>query len=33
MALDENGLPLAGFVAEPMVPLTDPTRHEEFLQG
>ncbi|MCX5496646.1 TIM barrel protein [Kaistia dalseonensis] len=32
-ALDETGLPLAGMVAEPMVPLTDPARHGEFLEG
>jgi hydroxypyruvate isomerase len=32
-ALDETGLPLTGFLAEPMVPLTDPARHDEFLEG
>jgi hydroxypyruvate isomerase len=32
-ALDETGLKLTGFVAEPMVPLTDPSRHAEFLEG
>jgi hydroxypyruvate isomerase len=32
-ALDETGLALTGFVAEPMVPLTDPARHAEFLEG
>ena len=32
-ALDETGLRLTGFVAEPMVPLTDPARHAEFLEG
>jgi hydroxypyruvate isomerase len=32
-ALDETGLKLTGFVAEPMVPLTDPARHAEFLEG
>jgi hydroxypyruvate isomerase len=32
-ALRETGLPLAGIVAEPMIPLTDPLRHEEFLSG
>jgi hydroxypyruvate isomerase len=32
-ALDETGLPVAGFIAEPMVPLTDPARHTEFLEG
>lgn len=32
-ALDETGLKLTGFVAEPMVPLTDPARHAEFLDG
>lgn len=32
-ALDETGLPLAGLVAEPMVPLTDPARRDEFLAG
>jgi hydroxypyruvate isomerase len=33
VALDETGMKLAGFVAEPMVPLTDPARHAEFLEG
>ncbi len=32
-ALDETGLPLTGFVAEPMVPLTDPAQHGAFLEG
>jgi hydroxypyruvate isomerase len=32
-ALDETGMPVAGFVAEPMVPLTDLARHGEFLEG
>jgi len=32
-ALDETGLAITGFVAEPMVPLTDPARHDEFLEG
>jgi hydroxypyruvate isomerase len=32
-ALEETGLKLTGFVAEPMVPLTDPGRHAEFLEG
>jgi hydroxypyruvate isomerase len=32
-ALDETGLKLTGFVAEPMVALTDPARHAEFLEG
>ena len=32
-ALKETGLPLAGIVAEPMIPLTDPGRHDEFLDG
>lgn len=32
-ALKETGLPLTGIVAEPMVPLTDPARHDEFLAG
>jgi hydroxypyruvate isomerase len=32
-ALEETGLCLTGFVAEPMVPLTDPARHAEFLEG
>jgi hydroxypyruvate isomerase len=33
MALKETGLPVAGFCAEPMVPLTDPAQHEAFLAG
>jgi hydroxypyruvate isomerase len=32
-ALEETGLKLAGFVAEPMVPLTDPACHPAFLEG
>jgi hydroxypyruvate isomerase len=32
-ALDETGLKLTGFVAEPMVPITDPGCHAEFLEG
>ncbi len=32
-ALDETGLMLTSLVAEPMVPLTDPARHDEFLEG
>jgi len=32
-ALDETGMKVAGFVAEPMVPLTDPAKHGEFLEG
>jgi hydroxypyruvate isomerase len=32
-ALDETGIQITGFVAEPMVPLTDPARHDEFLEG
>jgi hydroxypyruvate isomerase len=32
-ALDETGLPVTGFVAEPMVPLTDPPQHAAFLAG
>lgn len=32
-ALRETGMPLVGIVAEPMIPLTDPTRHAEFLAG
>jgi hydroxypyruvate isomerase len=32
-ALKETGLPLVGIVAEPMIPLTDPGRHDEFLAG
>ncbi len=32
-ALKETGLALTGFVAEPMIPLTDPATHDEFLAG
>lgn len=32
-ALQETGLPVTGFVAEPMVPLTDPRQHSAFLAG
>ena len=32
-ALHETRLPVTGFVAEPMVPLTDPAQHEPFLEG
>ena len=32
-ALNETGLTLCGFVAEPMLPLTDPNQHEDFLKG
>src|SRR5690606_25008600 len=32
-ALDETGIAITGFVAEPMAPLTDPARHDEFLEG
>ncbi len=32
-ALAETGLKLTSLVAEPMVPLTDPARHGEFLDG
>jgi hydroxypyruvate isomerase len=32
-ALKETDLPVAGFCAEPMVPLTDPAQHEAFLAG
>ncbi|HEV7293413.1 MAG TPA: TIM barrel protein [Devosia sp.] len=32
-ALKQTGLPLAGFVAEPMIPLTDPANMETFLHG
>jgi hydroxypyruvate isomerase len=32
-ALRETCLPLVGIVAEPMIPLTDPERHGEFLAG
>ena len=31
--LDETGMTLAGIVAEPMIPLTDPATHEAFLAG
>ena len=32
-ALDDTGLTLCGFVAEPMLPLTDSAQHEGFLAG
>lgn len=32
-ALRETGLPLAGLLCEPIVPLTDPEAHERFLAG
>jgi len=32
-ALRETGLPLAAMVAEPMIALTDPANHEDFLAG
>ncbi|MDF2799403.1 MAG: hydroxypyruvate isomerase [Devosia sp.] len=32
-ALRKHGVALSGIVAEPMIPLTDPTRHAEFLLG
>lgn len=32
-ALGETGVDLAGIVAEPMIPLTDPSAHEPFLAG
>ncbi|MCP8884093.1 TIM barrel protein [Devosia sp. XJ19-1] len=32
-ALSETGLPLSGFVAEPIIPLTDPANHAAFLEG
>lgn len=32
-ALAETGLPLAAMVAEPMIALTDPANHEDFLAG
>ena len=32
-ALAETGLPVTGFVAEPMVALTDPACQDEFLEG
>lgn len=32
-ALADTGLALSGFVAEPMIPLTDPANHAAFLQG
>ena len=32
-ALRETGIALASFVAEPMIPLTDPTNHAAFLEG
>lgn len=33
LALRETGLPLSGFVAEPMIALTDPANHATFLAG
>jgi hydroxypyruvate isomerase len=32
-AVDEAGISVAGFLAEPMVALADPTSHEAFLEG
>ncbi len=32
-ALEETGLSLSGFVAEPMIALTDPKNHADFLAG
>ncbi len=32
-ALRDTGVALTGFVAEPMVPLTDPGHHDAFLEG
>lgn len=32
-AVRETGMPVAGLLAEPMVPLTDPAQHEAFLEG
>lgn len=32
-ALKETGMTLTGIVAEPMIPLTDPAAHDEFLRG
>ena len=32
-AKNEAGMTLAGIVAEPMMPLTDPSMHEPFLEG
>lgn len=32
-ALSETGISLSGFVAEPMIPLTDPANHAAFLEG
>ena len=32
-ALNETGLTLCAFIAEPKLPLTDPTQHEDFLTG
>lgn len=32
-AVRDTGIPVTGLVAEPMVPLTDPARHDEFLEG
>jgi hydroxypyruvate isomerase len=33
VAVRDTGIAVAGLVAEPMVPLTDPAKHEEFLEG
>jgi hydroxypyruvate isomerase len=33
VALRETGIALTGFVAEPMIPLTDPANREPFLEG
>ena len=33
MALKETGVSLSGFVAEPMIALTDPANHAAFLEG
>lgn len=32
-ALDDTGLPLAAFVSEPMLPLTDPACHDGYVDG
>ncbi len=32
-ALADTGIALSGFVAEPMIPLTDPANHAAFLEG
>jgi hydroxypyruvate isomerase len=32
-AVGETGIAVTGMVAEPMVPLTDPSRHDAFLEG